>query len=180
MSGHRTFASVDELIAYLEALGATPSDEGPAFSELEHALQTAALLERAAPDDRQLQVAGLLHDVAHPWDGPGQPRHGVLGAAALQPLYGPRLGHLVEGHVPAKRYLVTVDPDYRRLLSAGSRTTLAAQGEELSEEEVARFAADPDLGALVALRRADDAAKVPGAVVPGLDHWTGALRDLAR
>ena len=32
---------------------------------------------------------------------------------------------------------------------------------------------------MVALRIADDHAKVPGAVVPGLDHWLPSIRKVA-
>ena len=180
MRGPRRFASADEVVEHLASLGAAPSDEGAGFTELEHGLQTAAILERTCPDDLELQVAGLLHDLAHPWDGAGQPRHGTLGADAVRDLYGDRIARLVEGHVPAKRYLVTVEPSYRSSLSSGSVATLAAQGEAMDEPEVAAFRADPDAEALVALRRADDGAKVAGAVVPALEHWVDALRTLAR
>lgn len=180
MTTTRTFSSADEVIEYLGQLASTPSDEGIPFSELAHGLQTAAILERTDPGDLELQVAGLLHDLAHPWDGPGQPVHHVLGAAAVRALYGDRVADLIESHVPAKRYLVSVDPEYRSLLSRTSVETLAAQGDGLDEAELAAFAAAPDLAAKLALRRADDGAKVADAVVPGLDHWVGPLRSLAR
>jgi predicted HD phosphohydrolase len=173
------FSSAQEVIDHLITLGATTSDEGGPFTELDHGLQTAAILARTNPDDEELQVAGLLHDVAHPWDGPGQPIHHTLGADAVRDLYGERIARLVEGHVPAKRYLVSMDTSYRDALSPTSTSTLAAQGGGLTAAEVAGFAADPDHEALLALRRADDQAKVPGAVVPGLAHWEPALRRLA-
>ncbi|HMK62062.1 MAG TPA: HD domain-containing protein [Acidimicrobiales bacterium] len=173
------FSRAEEVIDYLSSLGATASDEGGPFTELDHGLQTAAVLERTNPGDEELQVAGLLHDLAHPWDGPGQPVHHHLGAEAVRPLYGDRIARLIEGHVPAKRYLVSVDPSYRQALSSTSTSTLAAQGGDLTPDEVAAFAADPDLDALLALRRADDQAKVPGAAVPGLEHWEPVLRRLA-
>lgn len=176
---NRVFTDPREVLDHLATLGATPSDEGLAFTELEHGLQTAALLAHSHPDDVELQVAGLLHDVARPWDGPGQPLHHRLGAEAVRPLYGDRVARLVEGHVPAKRYLVSVDPAYRSALSSTSTDTLTAQGGGLDPDEEAAFAADPDLDALLALRRADDRAKVPGAVVPDLAHWEPLLHRLA-
>lgn len=173
------FASIDELLGVLAGLADVSSDDGPS-TELEHGLQTASLLARTHPDDPELQVAGLVHDVAHGWDGPGQTRHHELGAAAVRPVLGARVADLVHGHVDAKRYLVTVDPHYRRLLSVGSLVTLEAQGEAMTADEVRAFAARPDRSVLLALRRADDGAKVPGAVVPGLGRWAPVVRAVAQ
>jgi predicted HD phosphohydrolase len=172
----RRFGSVDELLDHLRELGRTPSVEGPGLTELDHGLQSAALLLSAAPDDAELQVAGLVHDLAHPWDGPGQPRHATMGAAAVTDLLGARIATLIRAHVPAKRYLVATCPGYAALLSADSVMTLEAQGGPMSPAEVAAFEQDPDAAAMVALRLADDGAKIPGAVVPGLDHWEPVLR----
>ena len=64
-----------------------------------------------------------------------------------------------------------VDASYRDALSARSVVTLAAQGGPLDQRAVEAFARGRDAEALVALRHADDAAKVPGAAVAGLDSW---------
>jgi predicted HD phosphohydrolase len=178
------FASAQDLLAHLEGLGLLISTErtwrdGPTFTELDHGLQTAAILEREHPDDQELQVAGLIHDLAHPWDVEGQPFHGELGAKAIRPLLGSRIAALVEGHVPAKRYLATVRPEYRQQLSPGSIATLRAQGGDLDGDEVAAFEARAEWHAMVQLRMADDRAKVPGAIVPGLDHWRPIVVALA-
>ncbi len=174
-----TFDSVGDLVAHLRELATIGSDEGLAFSELDHGLQTAAILETAHPDDLELQVAGLVHDLAHPWDGPGQPEHHRMGARAVQGLLGERVALLVEAHVDAKRYLVATDPDYRAALSPGSIATLEAQGGPLSPDEVRMVEQRPDWVAAVALRRADDGAKTAGAVVADLDHWVAALHVVA-
>lgn len=175
----RAFTSIDEIIGHLESLGRTPSAECDQFTELDHGLQCAAVLATTAPDDIELQVAGLLHDLAHQWDGPGQPRHGELGAAAVRPVLGERMATLIAGHVDAKRYLVATRSSYEAHLSADSVMTLRAQGGPMSSQEVAAFEARPDWKAMVLLREADDDAKVPGAAVPGLGRWLGALRSLA-
>ena len=86
---------------------------------------------------------------------------------------------LVGHHDQAKRYLVTVDPAYRSRLSAGSIVTLEVQGGALDDDERAQLEAEPWLGELLTLRRADDAAKVPGRVVPGLAHWRPVVEDVA-
>lgn len=170
-------ATVDELVALLQRLSATASPEAPGFTELDHALQCAHLLAGWAPRDVTLQVAGLVHDIGHQFGD--DDAHGRLGAEATRDLLGPRVAVLVEQHVPAKRYLVTVSPEYAEALSAVSVATLAAQGGPLTPGDVAAFYASPHWSDALTLRRADDAAKVPGRQVPGLDHWLPALRRVA-
>jgi predicted HD phosphohydrolase len=178
LAAHR-FTTIDEIIEHLRELGNTVSVEDDALTELDHGLQTVAILATTAPDDIEVQVAGLVHDLAHPWDGPGQPRHATMGAAAVVDVLGERVAALIRSHVPAKRYLVAARPDYAALLSPDSVMTLAAQGGPMSEREVLEFEASPDSMAAVLLREADDGAKVPGAKVPGLVHWEHVLREVA-
>lgn len=175
----RRFEDIEDLIGHLQALGVTPSVEADGFSELDHALQTAAILREVAPDDAELQIAGLVHDLAHPWDGPGQPRHAAMGAHAVRGILGDRVADLILAHVPAKRYLVATRPEYAALLSPDSVMTLAAQGGPMSDHEVAAFEAGDDVWAKVELRVADDGAKVPGRVVSPLATYEDALRSLA-
>jgi predicted HD phosphohydrolase len=167
--------NVDAVVAVLTA-GAR-EDDGEAVDALAHHLQCAALLRERAPDDVELQVAGLVHDVASTvW--PGRPAtHARAGAALVEPLLGARVAWLVGHHDQAKRYLVTTEPDYRARLSPTSVVTLEAQGGLLADDERAALAAEPDLDAALALRRADDDAKVPGRVVPGLDTWRATLEE---
>jgi len=176
----RRFADVDDLIAHLRGLGTVASVEAEGFTELDHGLQTAALLVEMLPGDTEALVAGLVHDLAHPWDGPGQPRHASMGAIAVRGILGDRVADLIVSHVPAKRYLVATRPDYFARLSPDSVMTLAAQGGPMNDAEVADFEREGDLDAKVALRIADDGAKVAGHVVPALDVYEGAIRELAR
>lgn len=169
--------SVADLVAVLErgALSREPSEGAGGFSQLDHGLQCAAVLERAHPDDLELQAAGLLHDIGHtlvPADVAGHGRHG---RAYVEDLLGPRVGALIELHVPAKRWLVTVDPDYRARLSPGSVRTLTAQGEELTIDERRAFEAEEHHRGAVVLRRADEAAKVAGLRIAGLARWVPML-----
>ncbi|MDQ1508746.1 MAG: hypothetical protein QOG50_590, partial [Actinomycetota bacterium] len=46
--------------------------------------------------------------------------------------------------------------------------------------ELATLGEDPDLAAILELRRADERAKDPTALVPGLDTWSATLESLAR
>jgi predicted HD phosphohydrolase len=174
------FDSVDELLAHLASLGRSPSmvSTSRRYTDLDHGLQTAAILAASHPDDTELQVAGLIHDLAHPWDGAGQSQHGVLGAQAVRKLLGHRVARLIESHIDAKRYLVAVRPDYRDRLSEGSAETLIAQGAAMSRVEVTEFEQRLDHQDAIALRLADDLAKVPCVSVPGLDAWEPVIRAL--
>jgi predicted HD phosphohydrolase len=169
--------SIDALCDVLTS-GASEND-GETLDALAHHLQCAALLAERAPEDLELQVAGLVHDVASTvW--PGRPAtHARAGAALVQPLLGERVAWLVGRHDQAKRYLVTTEPEYRAHLSETSVITLEAQGGLLDPGERVALEAAPDLDAMLTLRRADDDAKVPGKTVPGLDTWRTALEKVA-
>ena len=175
----RRFADVDDLIDHMRALASVASVEADGFTELDHALQTAAILCDVAPEDVELQIAGLVHDLAHPWDGPGQPRHAAMGANAVRNILGNRVADLILSHVPAKRYLVATMPEYASLLSADSVMTLEAQGGPMTDDEIEAFEQSGDLQAKVDLRMADDSAKVPGLVVAPLSSYEDAIRRVA-
>ncbi len=173
-----TFDDLSALEAWLDRMSRTPSDEGPGITELDHGLQCAAELKAVAPDDVELQLAGLVHDVGH---GRVHIRdHAWAGAEAVRPVLGDRIAELTGLHIDAKRYLVTTDPAYRACLSPVSIETLALQGGDMTPAEVARFEAWPNWRAALDLRRADEAAKTPGRDVPGLDAWLPALRAAVR
>jgi predicted HD phosphohydrolase len=169
---------VDTLLTVLASGAAADDDEG--LDLLAHSLQCAANLSRTRPDDVELQVAGLVHDLGTILE-PGHPEsHARAGGDAVRALLGDRVADLVAQHDVAKRYLVTVDPTYRERLSAQSIITLAVQGDVLDDAARAAFEARPDVDACVTLRRADDRAKVPGRAVPALDHWRPALEECVR
>ena len=163
--------TVDELLELLRRLGSVPSPEADGLTELDHGLQCAYELSLAHPDDDALHVAGLVHDIGHRFGG--DEAHGRLGAAAVRGALGPRVAGLVEAHVTAKRYLVAMDPAYA--LSPVSVATLTDQGGALPVDEAHVFEASPWFTDAVALRRADDAAKVAGRVVPRLDAWEAVV-----
>lgn len=175
-------ASVDELLDLLAACAGRFDSLGPdgdPIDILAHSLQCAAVLRRAVPDDPELQVAGLVHDLGHAVT-PGQSvAHGTTGAAFVRPLLGERVARLTELHVPAKRYLVATDPRYAAALSDGSTRSLALQGGAVTVGERAALERDPHLGDALRLRRADEAAKVEGKVVPGVESWRSVLEAVA-
>ena len=169
---------LDDVLAILRD-GDTSSEEGATqMTELAHHLQCAEVLREQYPDDYELQIAGLFHDIGHRL-APSQPElHGTLGGEYVRDLFGERVSGLIELHIDAKRYLVSVEPDYRAQLSPGSAMTLIAQGEAMDAEEIALFEAKPYATEAIALRRADEMAKVPGRSVASLDEWTALLESM--
>jgi gamma-butyrobetaine dioxygenase len=151
---------------------------GEDVSQREHALQAAWLAEKSqAPP--ALVVAALLHDVGHLIHGLAEDiadqgidgYHEAAGAAWLEKHFGPEVTQPVRLHVDAKRFLCYSDATYRALLSPSSQQSLALQGGPCTAEEAKTLAANPYFKGAVMLRRWDDAAKVPGLEVPGLDHY---------
>jgi [1-hydroxy-2-(trimethylamino)ethyl]phosphonate dioxygenase len=151
---------------------------GEPVSQTEHALQAAfaAEKENASPS---LIVAALLHDVGHilhnlPEDCADQgidDRHEELGCRFLMRHFGPEVSEPVRLHVPAKRYLCAVEPDYLTSLSPASIRSLELQGGVFSAAETREFERHPHLRAAVAVRRWDDIAKVPELKTPDLEHF---------
>lgn len=83
--------SVEELMDLLNACRGTRADPGLDRTRVDlhqHALQTAALLRRSRPADKELQVAGLVHAIG-PLLGPADmARHPDCAADAVRPLLG--------------------------------------------------------------------------------------------
>lgn len=174
--------SVDELMTLLgdcSDVWDMPDRSGDPVDILDHDLQCAELLRRAYPDDEQLQVAGLVHDIGHtlvPGDDAGHGRHG---AAAVRALLGDRVARLVELHVVAKRYLAATDTAHAAALSPSSQRTLIAQGGPMTPDEIETFRTDPDFAAAIALRLADDAGKVVGLTVAPVESWRPVVERVA-
>jgi predicted HD phosphohydrolase len=160
------FATVDALFAALE-----DQRPGDVVTALAHALQCAFILSQQRPLDEELQLAGLVHDVASSLEPRPPGCHGAAGALLVRPLLGERVAALVAHHIPAKRWLVSCDASYRDRLSDNSRATLAVQGEQMTAAERDAFEASPYAADSLILRRADDDAKQPGLIVPGLASW---------
>jgi len=176
--------SIEELLALLaRADGAVDSTSrnGDPIGVLAHSLQCGELLWRSHPNDDELIAAGLVHDLGHVVT-PGRPSdHGRIGAELIRRLLGDGVAELVALHIPAKRYLVATDGDsstataYQDILSHDSTVSLGAQGGPMDAAEVADFAFLPHAERAVALRRADDRAKVPGLAVRPVEFWRPLL-----
>jgi gamma-butyrobetaine dioxygenase len=178
---------------------------GEAVSELEHALQCAELAE-AAGADPDLVLAALLHDVGRyavpqslvldrlvlegaeapsrpprsrgvPHASTTAPRgHHEVGADLIAPWVPARVAWCVHMHADAKRYLCATESGYYDRLSPVPRQTLVMQGGVMTAQEVAAVEGHPWLPDALALRRWDDAAKVPGAATRPLAWWAPRLR----
>jgi len=158
---------------------------GEAVSQLEHALQAAWLAEqsRALP---LLVAAALLHDIGHLIHGLPEniADHGIdgvheaAGADWLANYFGPGITEPIRMHVSAKRYLCYADSAYRAQLSPASIQSLSLQGGPFTVAEACAMEAKPYFQDALSLRRWDDIAKVPGLVVPPLEHYRELIEGL--
>lgn len=177
--------NVDELFARLRASADEPYIGEP-ISQLEHALQCAALARGARADD-DMVVAALLHDVGHlvaPDDAARMPELGVVDHEAIGARIVREVGlpesvvWLVAHHVAAKRYLVATRSEYAAKLSEASKATLALQGGPMNASEIAAFEAEPRWKAALRLRAWDEQAKLVGWSGPPLDDYRALVERL--
>ncbi len=158
---------------------------GEPISQLEHALQAAALARQAGASDHVV-IAALLHDIghldlgnadfSHKMDGYGVARHEEIGARFVREQGFPEeIAELILGHVEAKRFLVHKYPSYLSSLSAASLETLKRQGGPMNAEEAARFESNPLHKDKLRLRAWDDQAKLENHPVPGLETYRQTL-----
>ena len=174
-------ADLDEIVDLLE-IGASDLDAGgehAGFSLLDHGLQCARLARVRHPDDLELQVAALVHDIGQTLTNNDEATHGIVAAQFVGPVLGARVAALVELHVPAKRYLVTTDAAYAGRLSPASVASLDVQGGRMTPDEVEAFEQREWSSDAVALRRYDDSAKIAGEVVDPIETWLPTLRVVA-
>jgi [1-hydroxy-2-(trimethylamino)ethyl]phosphonate dioxygenase len=173
-------ATIEVLTLFRKRGGSQYGQE--AVSQQEHALQAAFFAERAQAGPA-LVAAALLHDVGHllhdlPDDALEQgvdDRHETLAARWLAERFGPQVVEPVRLHVEAKRYLCAADPHYLNQLSPPSTLSLRLQGGPMTADEARAFEAHPYFEASTALRRWDDAAKVPRLATPPLEHFAAVL-----
>jgi gamma-butyrobetaine dioxygenase len=153
---------------------------GEPVTQAAHMLQAASLAAAAGASD-PLIAAALLHDVGHfhsTSTAGVDNRHEDTGAAWLSQWFPPSVTEPVRLHVLAKRYLCQVDPSYSGQLSEASVYTLGLQGGPMTADEARAFEQLPFAKDAVAVRRWDEAAKDPSAVVPDFDHFRPVLERL--
>lgn len=153
-------------------------------TQLEHALQTAALAQaqHASPT---LVCAALLHDLGHILGGAQMPekitedlhdQHEEKAYHFLLHHFGDEVAEPVKLHVPAKRYLCTTAPDYEQHLSPTSLKSYYDQGGRMTPQELKNFESNPYYRDALQLRRWDDEAKVAKKTVPRLVAYIPLLK----
>ncbi len=158
---------------------------GEGITQTEHALQSAMHLDRLGHDDATV-VAGLLHDVGHLIHAEKiyhaefgiDDVHETAGAEFLSRFFPPSVTEPVRLHVDAKRYLCARQPGYFDRLSEASVLSLKLQGGPMTEEEATAFEMLPYLEESLALRRCDEAAKVPNLKTPGFEQYFSRIEAL--
>jgi phosphonate degradation associated HDIG domain protein len=175
-----------EDIAQLFGARGAEQYSGEPVTQLEHALQTAALAEAEGAED-ELVTAALLHDLGHLLHDLGQSPtlrgvddvHQYRAIPFLRALFAQPVLGAISGHVDAKRYLCATRPGYLAALSEDSRRSLQLQGGIFSAEEAETFIARPGAAQAVRLRVWDDLAKVDGLPTPPLAHFLERARRCA-
>ena len=169
--------SLDEIRRLFEERGHAQYTGEP-VTQLEHALQTAALAEAEGADD-ELVTAALLHDLGHLVKDHGETPtlrgiddlHQYVARPFLRGLFSERVLGAIQGHVDAKRYLCATRPGYLESLSADSQRSLVLQGGVFDAAAAAAFIAAPGAAEAVRLRVWDDTAKSPSMQTPDLAHF---------
>ena len=161
--------------------------DGEGVTQLEHALQTAALAEAdgALPP---LVAASLLHDLGHMLNDQGETPtlrgvddlHQFAALPFLRGTFGDDVLEPIRLHVDAKRYLCATRDGYYEALSADSKRSLVLQGGPYTPDDAAAFIARPFAVDAVKLRLWDDLAKAQGAATPPLAHFVPALEAVLR
>ncbi|MGK8487779.1 HD domain-containing protein [Nocardia asiatica] len=121
-----------------------------------HGVQCAELLTARYPEDSELQLAGLLHDIGLllvPGDELGHPKHA---ADYVRNLFGDRVADIIALHVDAQRYLEATAENY--LVAPPPTAAFAEQPDSMTDDEIEAFLAEPLASAALSLREADDAA----------------------
>lgn len=159
---------------------------GEPVTQLEHALQSAWLAERAGAS-AALVAASLLHDIGHMTNDRGETptergvddMHQYHALAALRGTFPEAVLEPIRWHVDAKRYLCRARPEYHESLSPDSKRSLVLQGGVFSAQEAQAFAARRWADDAVQLRLWDDLAKVAGERTPDWAHFEAILERVA-
>lgn len=160
---------------------------GEPVTQLQHALQTAALGEVEGASDA-LVTAALLHDLGHLLHDLGDTPsmrgvddvHQYCALPFLRGLFDDAVLDAIKLHVDAKRYLCATDAGYHHSLSADSKRSLQLQGGVFSADEAAKFITQPGAQDAVRLRLWDDLAKDADRLTPPLSHFMQRARRCAK
>jgi phosphonate degradation associated HDIG domain protein len=160
---------------------------GEEVTELQHALQCAALAQ-AAGESSTVIVAALLHDFGHLCHALGEDiadrevdaRHEYIGYEKLKGLFTDEIVAACRLHVAAKRYLCWKEPEYLQGLTPASQKSLRIQGGPMNQAEAEVFEREPHFALALRVRRYDDKGKVRGMTTPDLDSFLPLMQTLVR
>jgi len=177
--------SIDDIEAVFARRGGEQY-AGEPVTQLEHALQTAALAEADGGDDA-LVTACLLHDLGHLLQDLDETPtlrglddvHQYAAIPFLRGLFPDRVLGGIQLHVDAKRWLCATRPGYHQALSDDSKRSLVLQGGPFDDAQAAAFIARPGAPEAVQLRLYDDRAKTAGQPTPPLAHYLARARRCA-
>ncbi len=169
-----SLADIEELFARRGAEQYT----GEPVTQLEHALQTAALGEAEDASDA-LVTAALLHDLGHllhdlgdtPTERGIDDVHQYRALPFLRGLFNDEVLGAIRLHVDAKRYLCATRTGYFDSLSEDSKRSLKLQGGIFDAAQADAFLTQPGAEAALRLRIWDDLAKTAMLETPPLSHY---------
>ncbi|MDB5739175.1 MAG: hypothetical protein JWP16_215 [Alphaproteobacteria bacterium] len=173
-------SSLDEIAQLYAERGGLAYGED--VTQLEHALQCAALAQAHGPG---LTVAALLHDIGHLFSTEenallADDRHQVAGAQALAGLFDAAICEPIALHVAAKRYLCFREPGYFEALSAASKASLRLRGGMFDAAQAQAFEQRPYWQDAIALRRLDDMGKRDEAAIFSFQHFMPVMSVMLR
>jgi predicted HD phosphohydrolase len=167
---------------------------GEHVSQTEHMVLAATCAEKDLKSNNLASVhlhdviilAAFLHDIGHllglkhklsQMDEWGTMNHDKIGGVYLRDLGFPNeLCLLVENHVLAKRFLVTLNPDYYNSLSTASKKTLEYQGGRMTDDELYDFENSEYKNVYIKFRTWEENAKESPNVINSLKKY----RDLCK
>jgi len=158
---------------------------GEKITQMEHAMQCLQLAEEET-DDLEVILAAFFHDIGHLIEISNQDKQmGTWGVVdheevgkkyLLSKGFSEKVSDLVANHVKAKRYLVTVYPEYYQKLSEASKETLKYQNGFMTPEEVENFKKDPLFDLSLKIRGFDDQGKEVNAKIKPLSYLEELLK----
>lgn len=179
--------TIDEIFQLYEDYGNNKYMIGEEVTQIEHMIQTAMIAERESAGT-EIILAAFLHDIGHllgyknnykQMGEFGTVDHDKLGGNYLRSKNFPeQICKLVENHVNAKRYLVTVNPYYYETLSNSSKMTLKYQGGKMNDEEMYEFDKDPLKNIYFKFRRWKERSKEINVKLNSIETYKDLMYDI--
>jgi len=166
-----------KLFDWMKCQGKTKYDES--VTQLEHSIQTAMLAKKFNAKS-SLVAASLLHDIGHLILNENESKidflnydlnHEMVGAKWLEKKFPKSVTEPIKLHVPAKRYLCTIEKNYYEKLSFSSKKSFNLQGGIMSAEEKNEFINNKYHKDALKLRTWDEKAKRKNITIPSINDF---------